>query len=151
MESVSPKLLVGYRIPHRPPQRKRGWTLSSSLTIEQVQCGRRGRECGSGENYFLVCVCVCEYVCVNMCVSICVYCQQECNVSMCVACVICASIINPRRACAARVTVVRSVCVCVCLSVCLLLVISFLKCSFVSQRTPPTERAVKVRNFERFL
>ncbi|CAI7992974.1 hypothetical protein GBAR_LOCUS1165, partial [Geodia barretti] len=28
--------------------------------------------------------------------------------------------------------------------------ISLLECSFVSQRIPPTERATKVRNFERF-
>ncbi|CAI7992972.1 hypothetical protein GBAR_LOCUS1164, partial [Geodia barretti] len=32
---------------------------------------------------------------------------------------------------------------CVCLSVCLLLVISLLECSFVSQRIPSTERAMK--------
>ena len=51
-------------------------------------------------------------------------------------------IINPRRACAARVTVLGSVC--------LLLSISLLGCLFVSQRIPPTERAMKVRKFERF-
>ena len=43
------------------------------------------------------------------------------------------SIINPRRACAARVTVVGFVC----LSVCLLLSISLLECLFVSQRIRP--------------
>ena len=32
-------------------------------------------------------------------------------------CLVCVSVINPRRACAARVTVVGSVCLCVCLSV----------------------------------
>ena len=47
------------------------------------------------------------------------------------------AIFNPRCACAARVMVVGSVCVCVCLSVCLpvclLLNISLLECLFVPQ------------------
>ena len=43
--------------------------------------------------------------------------------------------INPRRACAARVTVVGSVCV----SVCLLLVISLLECSFISRSVAKLE------------
>ena len=45
-------------------------------------------------------------------------------------------VINPRRACAARVTVLGlcvCVCVCVCLSVCLLLNISLFTCLFVPQ------------------
>ena len=37
--------------------------------------------------------------------------------------------------------------VCPCVSV---LVISLLECSFVSQRIPPTERAMKIRNVEQF-
>ena len=53
------------------------------------------------------------------------------------------SLINPRRACAVRVTVVGSVCLCVCP----LLNISPLERLFVSQSVPHTQRAAKVRNF----
>ena len=51
------------------------------------------------------------------------------------------AIINPRRACAARVTVVGSVC----LFVCLLLYISLLERLFVPETIPSTQRATKVR------
>ena len=58
-------------------------------------------------------------------------------------------IINPRRACAARVTVVGFVCLCVylsvCMSVCALLYISPLECLFVPETIPSTQRAMKVR------
>ena len=54
-------------------------------------------------------------------------------------------VINPRRACAARVTAVGSVCVCVC--VCLLLYISPLERLFVPETIPSTQRAMKVRKF----
>ena len=50
-------------------------------------------------------------------------------------------VINPRCACAARVTVVGSVCVCP------LLNISPLERLFVTQSVPHTQRAAKVRNF----
>ena len=53
------------------------------------------------------------------------------------------SLINPRRACAVRVTVVGSVCLCVCP----LLNISPLERLFVSHSVPHTQRAAKVRNF----
>ena len=53
------------------------------------------------------------------------------------------AVINPRRACAARVTVVGSVCVCVCL----LLDISLLECLFVSQTMRRTQRAMKYERF----
>ena len=53
------------------------------------------------------------------------------------------SLINARRACAARVTVVGSVCLCVCP----LRNISPLERLFVSQSVPHTQRAAKVKNF----
>ena len=56
------------------------------------------------------------------------------------------TIINPRRACTARVTVVGFAC----LSVCLLLYISLLECLFASQMIRPTQRAMKVRTFVGF-
>ena len=56
-----------------------------------------------------------------------------------------ALVVNPRCACEVRVTVVGFVC----LGVCLLLVISLLECSFVSQRIAPNQRTMKVRNYVR--
>ena len=58
--------------------------------------------------------------------------------------------INPRRACAARVTVVGSVCVCVCLSVCLLSHISPMERLFVLKTLSRTQRATKVKKFVGF-
>ena len=59
-------------------------------------------------------------------------------------------IINPRRACAARVTVVGSVCVSVCLSVCLLSHISPMERLFVLKTLSRTQRATKVKKFVGF-
>ena len=56
--------------------------------------------------------------------------------------------INPRRACAARVTVVGSVCVCVC--VCLLSHISPMERLFVLKTLSRTQRATKVKLFVGF-
>ena len=57
-------------------------------------------------------------------------------------------IFNPRRACAARVTVLGlCVCVCVCLSVCLLLNISLFTCLFVSQTILSFSAADEGRKF----
>ena len=58
-------------------------------------------------------------------------------------------IINPRRACAARVTVV-AVCVCVCLSVCPLSHISPLGLLFVLKTLSSTQLAMKVKKFVAF-
>ena len=55
-------------------------------------------------------------------------------------------IINPRRACAARVTVVGSVCVCVCL----LSHISPMERLFVLKTLSRTQRATKVKKFVGF-
>ena len=60
------------------------------------------------------------------------------------------SIINPRRACAARVTVVVSVCLRVCVSVCLLSHISPMERLFVLKTLSRTQRATKVKNFVGF-
>ena len=57
------------------------------------------------------------------------------------------NLINPRRACAARVTVVGSVCLCVCLCVCLLSHISPTKHLFVLKTLSRTQRAKKVKKF----
>ena len=57
------------------------------------------------------------------------------------------SIFNPRRACAARVTVVGFVCVSVCLSVCLLSHISPTEHLFVLKTLSRTQRATKVKKF----
>ena len=51
-----------------------------------------------------VCVCVCVCVCARACVCLCVRVKEVAS---------CCLLINPRRACAARVTVVV-LCVCVC-------------------------------------
>ena len=59
-------------------------------------------------------------------------------------------VINPRCACAAKVTVVGFVCLSVCLSVCLLLYISPLERLFVPETLPSTQRATKVRKFVGF-
>ena len=59
-------------------------------------------------------------------------------------------IINPRRACAARVTVVGSVCLCVCVSVCLLSHISPMERLFVLKTLSRTQRATKVKKFVGF-
>ena len=59
---------------------------------------------------------------------------------------ICIVIINPRRACAARVTVVGSVCVCVCL----LSHISPMERLFVLKTLSRTQRATKVKTFVGF-
>ena len=64
------------------------------------------------------------------------------------ACLHC--IINPRRACAARVTVVGSVCLCVCVSVCLLSHISPMERLFVLKTLSRTQRATKVKKFVGF-
>ena len=64
-----------------------------------------------------MCVCVCVCACVRACVRVCmlpVCVGGDVNECWC-ACVLHA-LVNPRRACAARVTVVV---LCVCLSVCL--------------------------------
>ena len=50
--------------------------------------------------------------------------------------------VNPRRAYAARVTVLD---LCVCVSVCLLLNISLFTCLFMPQ---PSQRQMKVKNFK---
>ena len=55
-------------------------------------------------------------------------------------------IVNPRRACAARVTVVGSVCV----SVCLLSHISPMERLFVLKTLSRTQRATKVKKFVGF-
>ena len=55
-------------------------------------------------------------------------------------------VVNPRRACAARVTVVGSVCV----SLCPLLYSSLLECLFASQTIQPTQQPMKVRTYVRF-
>ena len=55
-------------------------------------------------------------------------------------------VINPRRTCAARVTVVGSVC----LFVCLLSHISPLECLFVLKTLSRTQRATKVKKFVGF-
>ena len=60
------------------------------------------------------------------------------------------SVINPRRACAARVTVVGSVCLCVCVSVCLLSHISPMERLFVLKTLSRTQRATKVKIFVGF-
>ena len=59
-------------------------------------------------------------------------------------------IINPRRACAARVTVVACVCVCVCVCVCQLINISPLERLFVLKAIPRTQRTTKVTKFVAF-
>ena len=59
-------------------------------------------------------------------------------------------LINPRRACAARVTVVGSVCLCVCVSVCLLSHISPMERLFVLKTRSRTQRATKVKKFVGF-
>ena len=59
-------------------------------------------------------------------------------------------IINPRRACAARVTVVGSVCVCVCVCVCLLSQISPLERLFVLKILSRTQRATEIKKFVGF-
>ena len=56
-------------------------------------------------------------------------------------------LVNPRRACAARVTVVGSVCVSVCLCVCLLSHISPTERLFVLKTLSRTQRATKVKKF----
>ena len=61
-------------------------------------------------------------------------------------------VINPRRTCAARVTVLGlcvcvCVCVCVCLSVCLLLNISLFTCLFVAQTILTFSAADEGRKF----
>ena len=53
-------------------------------------------------------------------------------------------VVNPWRACAARVTVLGS---CVCVSVCLLSHISPTECLFVLKTLSPTQRATKVKKF----
>ena len=58
--------------------------------------------------------------------------------------------INPRRACAARVTVVGSVCLCVCVSVYLLSHISPMERLFVLKTLSRTQRATKVKKFVGF-
>ena len=55
-------------------------------------------------------------------------------------------LVNPRRACAVRVTVVESVCLSVCLCVCLFN-ISPLECLFVLKTISRTQRATKVKTF----
>ena len=62
--------------------------------------------------------------------------------------VILACVVNPRRACAARVTVELGLSVC--LSVCLLLSISLLGCLFVPETIPSTQQATKVRKYVGF-
>ena len=58
------------------------------------------------------------------------------------------SVVNPRRACAARVTVLGlCVCVCVCVSVCLLLNISLFTCLFVPQTILTFSAADEGRKF----
>ena len=60
-------------------------------------------------------------------------------------------VINPRRACAARVTVVGSVCVhAVCVCVCLLSHISPMERLFVLKTLSRTQRATKVKIFVGF-
>ena len=59
-------------------------------------------------------------------------------------------LVNPRRACAARVTVVGSVCLCVCVSVCLLSHISPMERLFVLKTLSRTQRATKVKKFVGF-
>ena len=59
-------------------------------------------------------------------------------------------VINPRRACAARVTVVGSVCVCVCVCLCLLSHISPMERLFVLKTLSRTQRATKVKTFVGF-
>ena len=61
-----------------------------------------------------------------------------------------ADLINPRRACAARVTVVGSVGLCVCVSVCLLSHISPMERLFVLKTRSRTQRATKVKKFVGF-
>ena len=56
-------------------------------------------------------------------------------------------VINPRRACAARVTVVGFVCVSVCLCVCLLSHISPKEHLFILKTLSRTQRATKVKTF----
>ena len=63
------------------------------------------------------------------------------------ACAARVTVVNPRRACAARVTVVGSVCVSVCVSVCLLSHISPTKRLFVLKTLSCTQRATKVKKF----
>ena len=58
--------------------------------------------------------------------------------------------INPRRACAARVTVVGSVCVRTCVCVCLLSHISPMERLFVLKTLSRTQRATKVKIFVGF-
>ena len=60
------------------------------------------------------------------------------------------SVVNPLRACAARVTVVGSVCLCVCVSVCLLSHISPMERLFVLKTLSRTQRATKVKKFVGF-
>ena len=58
------------------------------------------------------------------------------------------ALINPRRACAARVTVLGSVCVCVCVCVCLSVShISPTERLFVLKTLSRTQRATKVKKF----
>ena len=72
-------------------------------------------------------------------------------VSKCVSYILSSSLINPRRACAARVKVVAvSVCVCVCLSVCPLSHISPPGLLFVLKTQPCTQLAMKVKKFVAF-
>ena len=62
-----------------------------------------------------LCVRTCARACVCVCVCVC-----ACVYAQCVVCEYIVYVINPRHACAARVTVVVScVCVCVCLYVCM--------------------------------
>ena len=58
-------------------------------------------------------------------------------------------VINPRRACAARVTVVV-VCVCVCVSLTMLSHISPLERLFILKTLSRTQRAPKVKNYVEF-
>ena len=66
----------------------------------------------------------------------------------CVCVCVFADFINPRRACAARVTVLGlCVCVCVCVCVCLLLNISLFTCLFVPQMILTFSAADEGRKF----
>ena len=60
------------------------------------------------------------------------------------------TVVNPRRACAARVTVVACVCVCVCVCVCQLINISPLERLFVLKAIPRTQRTTKVKKIVAF-
>ena len=71
-------------------------------------------------------------------------CRDGCRTSSLIAGVV---LVNPRRACAARVTVVA---VSVCLSVCRLSHISPLELLFVLKTLSRTQRATKVKKFVAF-